>query len=254
MAPVGCQTGSAGRSIRWRPWKLDRWSSAVPEGPERSEGREGTGPDQSLVCVWKLHHIDRLGRRVLEPHRNPDAGRTWPPKAASGSGHWSGPRYAPVPSERQAQARSDPRLGPKLSASQAPRICRFPKRPSVHPALVGSRDAPSWPTPRILSVPDTPSASLWPRSCTFQNREPTPCRAQVCTASYGRVWRWRKHCWPHGRLSFQSGPLLFLQTGSLDYSFLTTSPFSEKRQTLLWLLFFTSFAVKVPMVPVHSHC
>nr|YP_009504768.1 NADH dehydrogenase subunit 4 [Caulerpa lentillifera]AST24243.1 NADH dehydrogenase subunit 4 [Caulerpa lentillifera]QKS32213.1 NADH dehydrogenase subunit 4 [Caulerpa lentillifera] len=45
--------------------------------------------------------------------------------------------------------------------------------------------------------------------------------------------------------------LLFLQTGSLDYSFLTTCAFSEKRQTLLWLLFFTSFAVKVPMVPVH---
>jgi len=52
------------------------------------------------------------------------------------------------------------------------------------------------------------------------------------------------------RLSF-SGPLLFLQTGTLDYSFLSTSPFSEKRQTILWLLFFTSFAVKVPMVPFH---
>jgi NADH-ubiquinone oxidoreductase chain 4 len=56
-----------------------------------------------------------------------------------------------------------------------------------------------------------------------------------------------------GSLIMLSGILLlFLQTGSLDYSFLTTCAFSEKRQTLLWLLFFTSFAVKVPMVPVHT--
>lgn len=62
----------------------------------------------------------------------------------------------------------------------------------------------------------------------------------------------QRHFWPHFIWrSFQSGPLLFLQTGSLDYSFLATSFLSEKRQTLLWLLFFTSFAVKVPMVPVH---
>jgi NADH-ubiquinone oxidoreductase chain 4 len=32
---------------------------------------------------------------------------------------------------------------------------------------------------------------------------------------------------------------------------LLTTEFSERRQILLWLAFFASFAVKVPMVPVH---
>lgn len=45
--------------------------------------------------------------------------------------------------------------------------------------------------------------------------------------------------------------LIFFQTGTLDLQILYTTEFSERRQILLWLAFFASFAVKVPMVPVH---
>lgn len=45
--------------------------------------------------------------------------------------------------------------------------------------------------------------------------------------------------------------LVFFQAGSTDLQILYTTPFSEKREILLWLAFFASFAVKVPMVPVH---
>ena len=45
--------------------------------------------------------------------------------------------------------------------------------------------------------------------------------------------------------------LIFFQAGSTDLQILYTTPFSEKRELLLWLAFFASFAVKVPMVPVH---
>lgn len=45
--------------------------------------------------------------------------------------------------------------------------------------------------------------------------------------------------------------LIYLQAGSLDLQILYTTPFTEERQLLLWLAFFASFAVKVPMVPVH---
>ena len=45
--------------------------------------------------------------------------------------------------------------------------------------------------------------------------------------------------------------LIYFQTGSTDLEILYTSSFSENRQILLWLAFFASFAVKVPMVPVH---
>jgi NADH-ubiquinone oxidoreductase chain 4 len=45
--------------------------------------------------------------------------------------------------------------------------------------------------------------------------------------------------------------LIYFQAGPTDYQILITTPFSEKRQLLLWLAFFASFAVKVPMVPVH---
>jgi proton-translocating NADH-quinone oxidoreductase chain M len=44
---------------------------------------------------------------------------------------------------------------------------------------------------------------------------------------------------------------IYFQTGSTDLQILLTTEFSEKRQILLWLAFFASFAVKVPMVPVH---
>jgi proton-translocating NADH-quinone oxidoreductase chain M len=45
--------------------------------------------------------------------------------------------------------------------------------------------------------------------------------------------------------------LLYFQTGSTDLQILYTTTFSETRELLLWLAFFASFAVKVPMVPVH---
>jgi len=44
---------------------------------------------------------------------------------------------------------------------------------------------------------------------------------------------------------------IYFQTGTTDLQVLLTVDFSEKRQILLWLAFFASFAVKVPMVPVH---
>lgn len=45
--------------------------------------------------------------------------------------------------------------------------------------------------------------------------------------------------------------LIYFQIGTTDLQILYTTEFSETRQILLWLAFFASFAVKVPMVPVH---
>ena len=45
--------------------------------------------------------------------------------------------------------------------------------------------------------------------------------------------------------------LIYFQTGTTDLQILYTTEFSESRQLLLWLAFFASFSVKVPMVPVH---
>lgn len=45
--------------------------------------------------------------------------------------------------------------------------------------------------------------------------------------------------------------LIFFQTGSFDLEVLYATQWSESREILLWLAFFASFAVKVPMVPVH---
>lgn len=45
--------------------------------------------------------------------------------------------------------------------------------------------------------------------------------------------------------------LIYYQTGTTDLEVLYCSDFSETRQLFLWLAFFASFAVKVPMVPVH---
>lgn len=44
---------------------------------------------------------------------------------------------------------------------------------------------------------------------------------------------------------------IYFQAGTTDLEILYTTQFSESRQILLWLAFFASFAVKVPMVPVH---
>ena len=45
--------------------------------------------------------------------------------------------------------------------------------------------------------------------------------------------------------------MIYYQTGTTDLQVLLTTEFSESRQILYWLAFFASFAVKVPMVPVH---
>jgi len=45
--------------------------------------------------------------------------------------------------------------------------------------------------------------------------------------------------------------LILFQTGTTDLQILLTTEFSERRQILLWLAFFASFAVKVPMFPFH---
>ena len=45
--------------------------------------------------------------------------------------------------------------------------------------------------------------------------------------------------------------LMYSEAGSTDLHILYATPWSESRQMILWLAFFASFAVKVPMVPVH---
>ncbi|KAK9081404.1 hypothetical protein Sjap_026691 [Stephania japonica] len=46
-------------------------------------------------------------------------------------------------------------------------------------------------------------------------------------------------------------PLILLQTGTTDLQISLTTEYSERRQIFLWIASFASFAVKVPMVPVH---
>nr|YP_009647095.1 NADH dehydrogenase subunit 4 [Chloroparvula japonica]QBX98772.1 NADH dehydrogenase subunit 4 [Chloroparvula japonica] len=45
--------------------------------------------------------------------------------------------------------------------------------------------------------------------------------------------------------------MIYFQAGTTDLQVLLTTEFSTQRQILYWLAFFASFAVKVPMVPVH---
>ena len=45
--------------------------------------------------------------------------------------------------------------------------------------------------------------------------------------------------------------VLYFQAGSTDLGVLYCTPLSEDREVLLWCAFFASFAVKVPMFPVH---
>jgi proton-translocating NADH-quinone oxidoreductase chain M len=45
--------------------------------------------------------------------------------------------------------------------------------------------------------------------------------------------------------------LIYSIAGTTDYQILLTVDFDETLQKILWLAFFASFAVKVPMVPVH---
>ena len=44
---------------------------------------------------------------------------------------------------------------------------------------------------------------------------------------------------------------IFFETGCTDFQILNTIRFSEQKELILWLAFFMSFSVKVPMVPVH---
>lgn len=45
--------------------------------------------------------------------------------------------------------------------------------------------------------------------------------------------------------------IIYFQTGTTDIQVLAQTEFSHTKQLLLWLTFFASFAVKVPMVPMH---
>jgi len=44
---------------------------------------------------------------------------------------------------------------------------------------------------------------------------------------------------------------IYAITGTTDYQILLTTPFDESLQKVFWIAFFASFAVKVPIVPVH---
>jgi len=45
--------------------------------------------------------------------------------------------------------------------------------------------------------------------------------------------------------------VLYFEAGTTDYQLLNTIVLSEEKELVLWLAFFASFSVKVPMVPVH---
>nr|WCH57983.1 NADH dehydrogenase subunit 4 [Calliblepharis sp.] len=45
--------------------------------------------------------------------------------------------------------------------------------------------------------------------------------------------------------------VIYFQVGSTDFRVLWYSTFSELKQLILWLSFFASFAIKIPMVPFH---
>jgi len=45
--------------------------------------------------------------------------------------------------------------------------------------------------------------------------------------------------------------LVYFEAGTTDFQLLLNVNFSEKKQIILWLAFFASFAVKVPMIPFH---
>jgi proton-translocating NADH-quinone oxidoreductase chain M len=45
--------------------------------------------------------------------------------------------------------------------------------------------------------------------------------------------------------------VIFFETGTTDFQILNNVSFSKEKEIFLWLAFFLSFSVKVPMVPVH---
>lgn len=46
--------------------------------------------------------------------------------------------------------------------------------------------------------------------------------------------------------------IIFIETGSTDYIVLLENQFSFNKQKILWIAFFLSFAVKVPIIPAHT--
>lgn len=46
--------------------------------------------------------------------------------------------------------------------------------------------------------------------------------------------------------------VIYIETGTTDYLVILTYDLSPRLQYLLWIAFFTSFAVKIPIVPVHT--
>jgi len=44
---------------------------------------------------------------------------------------------------------------------------------------------------------------------------------------------------------------IYSQTGSLNFEYLSSYPFTLTEQVFLWSAFFLSFASKIPMFPVH---
>lgn len=56
-----------------------------------------------------------------------------------------------------------------------------------------------------------------------------------------------------GSLPMLAGLLIvYFQCGSTDWAILSTSYFSPNRQVILWLLWFVSFGVKTPLIPLHG--
>lgn len=56
-----------------------------------------------------------------------------------------------------------------------------------------------------------------------------------------------------GSLPMLAGILMvYFQCGSTDWDVLSTTYFSPNRQVILWLLWFVSFGVKTPLVPLHG--
>lgn len=56
-----------------------------------------------------------------------------------------------------------------------------------------------------------------------------------------------------GSLPMLAGILMvYFQCGSTDWDILSTAYFSPNRQIILWLLWFVSFGVKTPLVPLHG--
>lgn len=45
--------------------------------------------------------------------------------------------------------------------------------------------------------------------------------------------------------------LLYMEIGTTNYMLILIIPMSITRQSIIWLAFMISFAIKIPMIPVH---